>query len=77
MDASTRSNGFWMHSSQRFSLEPDLELPLELPLELDADVEVAAPGVVVDGATGLPSGPVIYFIASHFQTSVDFFVTYA
>ena len=32
IEASTRSRGFWTQSSQRFSLDPDLEFALEFPL---------------------------------------------
>ena len=48
MEASMRSRGFWMHSSQRFSRDPACELP-RLPAA-DAADEAAGP-------VGLPRGP--------------------
>ena len=47
MEASMRSRGFWMHSSQRFSLEPVLEVAVELASSV-------ADGAKVETA---PSGP--------------------
>ena len=60
-----RSSGFCMHSSQRFSLEPDLELVLlaapEAPPDsappAEAPPAVAPAPEVEDPPTGLPSGP--------------------
>ncbi len=43
IDASMRSSGFWMHSSQRFSLDPVLEFPCELALLPEAPADEAPP----------------------------------
>ena len=48
MEASMRSRGFWIHSSQRFSLDPVLEVAVELASEVAvvAKVETAPKGPV-------------------------------